>query len=98
MAHPDGGRGTRFRRAHTFEQAYAFVAGEVQFPSTTGQNITARHGTTNDGQTQTIVFHSERGRMADVCSQCWDFGNNCSGDRTGTRAGQYIRGLDEFME
>ena len=45
MGHPRGGKGNTFNTRHTFAKAYAAVSNDLQIPSTTGETVTARHGT-----------------------------------------------------
>ena len=94
MAHPEGGQGNSFPTRHGFEQAHTRVGGGLRFPSTTGEPIIAELSFAADGATHTIVFSNRQGdRVANVCKACWGFRKSCSG----TRVGQYVQGLDEFL-
>jgi hypothetical protein len=97
MAHPNGGRGERFNRIHTFDQAYVAVGvNGIRCNSTTGRQIEVSQTIAGDGITPTITFREENGRPNNVCAACWDFRLNCNG-RTGTRIGHYVVGLDEHL-
>jgi len=99
MPHPDGGRGNHFSTKHSFEQAYKYVGADgVSFKSTTGENMRATHGWTQDKQHMTIVFIGERTTHGNVCSACWGYANNCAGTVTGTMIGHCVKGLDKKME
>lgn len=93
MAHPNGGMGNTFATTCNFAQAYAAVGASIQFPSTTGEIITAKPGMADDGLTKTIVFVGERNRHGSVCPHCWGFRNAC----TQTRIGHCDEALDRFL-
>ena len=93
MAHPYGGHGNTFETVHTFAQAHAAIGDGLQFPSTTGENISATRGMAADGVTETIVFVGERGRHGNVCEHCWGFRDAC----TQTHIGHCVEALDRFL-
>ena len=94
MPHSDGGQGNSFPTRHSFEQAHTRVGGGLRFSSTTGEAMIAELSFAADGATNTIVFSSWGGdRAGNVCKACWGFRKSC----TGTRIGQYVQGLDEFL-
>lgn len=95
MPHPEGGQGNSFRTNHTFEEVYQYVGRQrsLDFPSTTGEKIAAKQGTTKDGATPTIMFIGENNRHGNVCPACWGYRYNCSG----TRIGHCVEGLDKQL-
>ena len=91
MPHPDGGRGNYFSTKHTFDDTYNYVAkGDISFRSTTGEEIFAKVGFTQDKKYKTIVFYGENSRHGNVCSKCWGYRENCQG----ARIGQCVEALD----
>lgn len=84
MAHPNGGSGNTFSTNNSFVQAFRYVGPHgVSFKSTTGEQISARHGKTRDGNTDTIVFMGERSKHGSVCEACWGYRIDCNGSRIG---------------
>ena len=94
MAHPDGGSGATFLTHHSFSKAYDFVGTSgVEFPSETGENITARQGTARDAAGTKIISFTGTTRHGAACHACWGFRSDCSG----SWIGQCAEALDKFM-
>jgi hypothetical protein len=94
MGHPVGGQGNSFPTRYNFEQAHTRVGGGLRFPSTTREEMLAELSFAFDGTTHTIAFSNRKGnRVGNVCKACWGFRKSC----TGTRIGQYVQGLDNFI-
>lgn len=84
MPHPHGSNGNALRMAHTFMQAYAYVAGAgLEFVSTTNEQMNASQGIAGDGTTPTIVLRGENNVHGRVCAACWGFTTSCTGERIG---------------
>jgi|ERR1700679_1969449 len=94
MGHPVGGQGNSFSTRYSFEQAQTRVGGGLRFPSSTREEMLAELRFAIDGTTHTIAFSNRDGDLiGNVCKACWGFRKSC----TGTRIGQYVQGLDEFI-
>lgn len=93
MPHSQGDQGNTFTVSHTFQEAFSMLsAGDVQFISNTGENITATTGRTREGL-DTIVFRGENVIHGNVCTACWGYRSNCCG----TRVGQAVEAFDQSL-
>ena len=94
MAHPFGGSGNQFRTINSFEKSYKHIVGNnIEFNSTTNENIVAYCGTAIDGVTKTIIFMGERTMHGNVCEKCWGYRKNCNK----TRIGHCVEALDKYI-
>ena len=94
MGHPNGSTGNAITVTHTFDLAYAGVAGVGRaFTSTTGEPMTATQGIAGDGVTPTIVLRGLNHIHGRVCSAYWGHSTSC----TGERVGQAIVPLDAIL-
>lgn len=95
MPHPNGSNGNVLAVIHTFAEAYSYVGRrDIEFLSTTGEQMTASQGIAGDGVTPTIVLRGLNHVHGRVCSACWGFMTSC----TGERIGQAVSTLDEVVQ
>ena len=84
MGHPNGSNGNALPVAHSFAQAYAYVAGAGHaFSSTTGEPMIGTQGLAGDGVTPTIVLQGQNHVHGRVCAACWGYMTSCTGERVG---------------
>lgn len=95
MPHPNGSNGNLLAVVHTFAEAYSCVdAKEIEYLSTTGEQMSASVGVAGDGVTPTIVLRGLNHVHGRVCAACWGFMTSC----TGERIGQAVSTLDEVVQ
>lgn len=95
MPHPNGSNGNLLAVTHSFAEAYSCVSrGEIEYLSTTGEQMTASLGVAGDGITPIIVLRGLNHAHGRVCAACWGFMTSC----TGERIGQAVSTLDEVVQ